>query len=183
MNKYPKIFKFKVTGNDKMKCDYPNCNRRNRKYGIYFYGKIYHTICFNSLYNDKIDLDSLEEKNFKYKTRTKQDKNTIKKIEREINISKNSVSKNIRNLLWKKYHPTYNSGQCYCGCGRIIGFDTYVIGHVKSKAYGGSDTLDNLRPICAQCNIDMHTTNMFIYIKKNFPNKYNELRDEIKNYV
>ena len=39
------------------------------------------------------------------------------------------------------------------------------VGHVISSHDGGNRDVTNLRPICAGCNLDMGTTNMFSYIE------------------
>jgi len=37
---------------------------------------------------------------------------------------------------------------------------TFHCGHIVSHANGGSMHIDNLRPICASCNLSMGTQNM-----------------------
>ena len=42
----------------------------------------------------------------------------------------------------------------------------YDCGHVNPVANGGSDDIENLRPICHQCNIRMTTKNMIKYMEE-----------------
>ncbi len=44
-------------------------------------------------------------------------------------------------------------------CKTKITFDTCEMGHLKSVANGGSNNINNLRPICRQCNQKMSDTN------------------------
>lgn len=41
-------------------------------------------------------------------------------------------------------------------------------GHVVSEKDGGPTTLDNLRPVCASCNLSMQTQNMHEFQKTFF---------------
>ena len=38
--------------------------------------------------------------------------------------------------------------------------NSFHCGHVISEADGGPTTVDNLRPVCATCNLSMRTQNM-----------------------
>ena len=38
--------------------------------------------------------------------------------------------------------------------------NSFHCGHVISEAMGGPTTVDNLRPVCATCNLSMRTQNM-----------------------
>jgi hypothetical protein len=40
-----------------------------------------------------------------------------------------------------------------------VEYTTFHAGHIHSHANGGSDTLSNLLPICAPCNLGMGSTN------------------------
>ena len=47
-----------------------------------------------------------------------------------------------------------------------ISFVNFDCGHIKSERFGGSNTLDNLKPICRLCNNSMGTTNMNEFMKE-----------------
>jgi hypothetical protein len=57
--------------------------------------------------------------------------------------------------------------KCYVGCGCAISFQNFECGHIKASASGGSDDLENLKPICSTCNKSMGTKNMLDFIKAN----------------
>lgn len=53
----------------------------------------------------------------------------------------------------------FGIGECFtCGC--IIKQTDYECGHIISVKDGGSDNVDNLMPVCSQCNKSMGTMNM-----------------------
>jgi 5-methylcytosine-specific restriction endonuclease McrA len=43
-------------------------------------------------------------------------------------------------------------------------------GHIIAEANGGQTNIDNLRPICAQCNLSMGKMNMNVFMKKYMAN-------------
>ena len=57
-------------------------------------------------------------------------------------------------------------------CKNIISYETCEMGHKKSKANGGLETIDNLRPICRPCNQKMSD--------KNWKDYERELRETLK---
>jgi hypothetical protein len=59
--------------------------------------------------------------------------------------------KYIRELVWKKYNSISLEGKCY-SCGYPVTHSHFEVGHNKALASGGNDDIDNLRPICSDCN-------------------------------
>ena len=63
---------------------------------------------------------------------------------------------------------------CFC-CrkNKIKALDGYECGHVIAESKGGETTLENLRPICHECNRNgnggMGTQNMRDYIESKYP--------------
>lgn len=53
---------------------------------------------------------------------------------------------------------------CFCCKREKISIANFECGHVVSVKNGGSDTIQNLRPICSQCNRSMGTKNMLEFI-------------------
>lgn len=47
----------------------------------------------------------------------------------------------------------------------------FECGHVVAEALGGQSTIENLRPICKDCNLSMGTKNLFEFKEKHFPKK------------
>lgn len=86
------------------------------------------------------------------------------------NVPENMYSSNDFNAnrfkVWEKYMGNVARGKCYC-CDNIeIAFYNFEAGHVKAKSLGGSDDIDNLRPICSFCNKSMGTENLYDYKRK-----------------
>jgi len=84
------------------------------------------------------------------------------KIEKHfINPSHNrkSIPKSIKNQIWRDRFADRFYGKCDV-CRNNIRKDNFEAGHVISARDGGSDTPDNLRPICRSCNRSMGTQNL-----------------------
>lgn len=64
--------------------------------------------------------------------------------------------------VWKRYHTGFK-GNCFC-CDEVIDAHAWYCGHVISKVNGGSDGIDNFRPVCYNCKVDMYQTNMYEFI-------------------
>ena len=78
-----------------------------------------------------------------------------------------SVPRNIKELIWNKYiGEDIIKHRCCCCKIRIIKNTNFHAGHIIAKSKGGKNTVDNLRPICQDCNLGMGATNMIDYIKQ-----------------
>lgn len=84
---------------------------------------------------------------------------SAKKIERK------HIPQKIRQDLWKQYYGENYNALCLI-CKQQISINIFEVGHIVSSADGGGDNIDNLRPICRDCNRSMGTTNMDYYIEK-----------------
>jgi hypothetical protein len=73
----------------------------------------------------------------------------------------------IKTLVWNKYVGE-KVAEAKCMCCRVssISMRHFHCGHILSEKYGGGTTIDNLRPICANCNLSMNTMNMADFISK-----------------
>jgi len=58
--------------------------------------------------------------------------------------------------------------KCPCCKHQHIRQLEFHCGHVIAEAFGGQTNVQNLRPICAQCNLSMGTMNMLEFQKKFF---------------
>ena len=76
--------------------------------------------------------------------------------------------KEIDNQVWNQYHKDHTLDYIYCYCcnKRTISRDSCHMGHVLARRYGGLYTIDNLRPICSTCNIEMNTTELYTFKSK-----------------
>lgn len=80
------------------------------------------------------------------------------------NKKRKAIPKNVRHEVWKTYAGTSIYGLCYC-CRNQIEINNWHAGHVQPATFGGPDTIRNLRPLCAACNLSMGTTPMAQYIR------------------
>ena len=101
----------------------------------------------------------------------------INKILKHLNGEKNkkpvkrkSIDPPLRKQLWEKYIGQKTEGKCYCCWKNTITPFTYCktfhAGHIISRYNGGSDSLDNLLPICRDCNMQMGTENWDSYVNR-----------------
>lgn len=76
-------------------------------------------------------------------------------------MKKKSIPKILKDLTWQRWiGDNIAKAKCLC-CGiNEIKMNSFHCGHVISEAMGGPTTVDNLRPVCATCNLSMRTQNM-----------------------
>jgi len=72
-----------------------------------------------------------------------------------------TISKTLRTQVWHKYN-TLETGSVKCPICQVhtISQLDFECGHIISHVKGGQTILENLRPICNQCNKSMNSTNM-----------------------
>jgi len=76
-----------------------------------------------------------------------------------------ALPQKLRSLVWNKYiGKEYGIGKCWCCKSKDIEQMEFQCGHVDSVKEGGSNDINNLRPICAPCNLSMGSTNMFDFM-------------------
>ena len=79
---------------------------------------------------------------------------------------KKTIPKHIKTLIWNKYiGEDIIKHRCLCCKKETIKNTDFEAGHVLSVFNGGTNELDNLRPICRPCNASMGTMHMVEYIK------------------
>lgn len=68
-----------------------------------------------------------------------------------------SIPKGVREQVWIYYNKNNFSKKCYVKwCKNIINVFDFHVGHNIPKSKGGTDTIDNLKPICSRCNLSMN---------------------------
>jgi hypothetical protein len=73
----------------------------------------------------------------------------------------------IKTLVWNKYiGEKVAEAKCMCCRVTTISMRHHHCGHILSEKYGGGVTIDNLRPICANCNLSMGGMNMADFVSK-----------------
>jgi hypothetical protein len=71
------------------------------------------------------------------------------------------IPKHIKTLVWNKYlGSSIASSKCMCCREAEISIRSFDCGHVVAEAKGGDMTINNLRPICRDCNLAMGTRSM-----------------------
>jgi 5-methylcytosine-specific restriction endonuclease McrA len=77
------------------------------------------------------------------------------------------VPKSLKNKLWNDSYIGVSEGKCYC-CRRLVTSDNFHAGHIISVNNGGETNINNLRIVCAPCNLSMRTMNLEEYRIKYF---------------
>jgi hypothetical protein len=77
---------------------------------------------------------------------------------------KKSIPATLKRLVWDKYiGESIGKTKCLCCDLTDITQMSFHCGHVIADINGGTMTIDNLRPICQNCNLSMRKTNMNIF--------------------
>jgi 5-methylcytosine-specific restriction endonuclease McrA len=91
----------------------------------------------------------------------------IEKEEKLKPKKKEAIPAAIKTLVWNKYiGEKVAEAKCMCCRVTTISMRHHHCSHVLSEKYGGSVTVDNLRPTCANCNLSMGTMSMADFISK-----------------
>jgi hypothetical protein len=96
---------------------------------------------------------------------------------------KGTISSSLKCAVWSKYiGDEIGKTTCLCCNIRFIQQNDHHCGHVEAESKGGKTNIENLRPICAKCNLGMKTTNMIEYQKSQgfSPLIQFETKEEIK---
>jgi len=100
-------------------------------------------------------------------------------------MKKTPVPKVLKCMVWEEYIGREFEGHCYC-CSSNIDVFHFHAGHVEPASKGGNMSLENLRPVCASCNLSMSNKNMIDFInqhnmsgKVNFKEKYVRIGNKI----
>ena len=75
--------------------------------------------------------------------------------------AKQTIPKSVRKHVWDHYiGKEFGEAPCYCCRINKIDKAAFEAGHVVPECHGGSATVENLRPICGECNRSMGNMNM-----------------------
>jgi hypothetical protein len=73
----------------------------------------------------------------------------------------------VRKIVWHTYIGKDNAtGKCLVCNSEDISYTNFECGHVKSRANGGDITIENLRPICGNCNKSISGNDMDEFMDK-----------------
>lgn len=80
---------------------------------------------------------------------------------------KKPIPSTVKRLVWNTYIGE-EIGKAKCTCCNVTDITqmSFHCGHIISEANGGEITVQNLKPICQNCNSSMGTINMNDFIKK-----------------
>ena len=103
----------------------------------------------------------------------------LKKKNDNKSSKRQAIPRTVKNNIWDKYiGTTKREGNCYV-CPKLIKIEDFHCGHVISVNMGGSNSIDNLKPICSTCNLSMGTRNLEDF-KKEYFSKSNKKTNNIQ---
>ena len=83
---------------------------------------------------------------------------------------KRTIPKPLRAAVWNTYIGEEIGARLCPICNQHkISQLNFTCGHIVAEAKGGGTTVDNLRPICSQCNLSMGTKNLKEFNSEYFP--------------
>ena len=74
------------------------------------------------------------------------------------------ISEDLRKQVWEKRNGDKINGVCFC-CEKGVSFAKFECGHIVSWANGGKTVLENLEPVCKNCNVKMGKKHLLEYKK------------------
>lgn len=82
---------------------------------------------------------------------------------------KKSIPKSLKKLVWDTWvGETRGVTKCLCCGHQDIRQIEFHCGHVIAESKGGVTSVENLRPICAQCNLSMGSLDMKVFQRQFF---------------
>lgn len=79
----------------------------------------------------------------------------------ESDVFEVKISKKLKHEVWVHWFKELTVASC--PCGNSISDEDNHCGHIVARSKGGKTDIENLRPICASCNLRMRTRNMNVY--------------------
>ena len=95
-------------------------------------------------------------------------------FKQDIKRRKKKIPQKLKKDSWYKYigEDILKENCIVCDINEIRN-DNFEAGHIISEYNGGDINIDNIIPICSQCNKSMSYRNIDCYIKEFYPNNYN----------
>ena len=92
-----------------------------------------------------------------------------KKEEKKTKYKKKAIPKTVKKATWDRWiGKDVGVTKCLCCEHQEIRQFEFHCGHVVAESKGGKTTVDNMRPICAQCNLSMGSMDMNEFKKMYF---------------
>lgn len=80
---------------------------------------------------------------------------------------KMKIDQSLRTAVWnQQFGETVGRAVCPVCKTQMITQRNFHCGHIIAEALGGATNVDNLMPICAQCNLSMGTQNLHAYAER-----------------
>lgn len=98
---------------------------------------------------------------------------------------KKSVPKVVKDHAWNRWiGDEVAKTKCLC-CGlNEIKMNSFHCGHIIAEVNGGKTSVENLRPICASCNLSMGTENMEEFKSRcGFTYAFTQVKDELVSWT
>ena len=97
---------------------------------------------------------------------------------------KHKIPKAIKTQSWDT-HIGADKGEvmCICCMHNKIKQSNFHAGHIQAEAEGGAATVDNIMPICSQCNLSMQTKHMRNYVEEHHPSQNLSFFDKKKFFT
>ena len=104
---------------------------------------------------NKSNSKSNSKRNSKSNSKSNSKRNSKRKSKRNLKRKAN-IPKAIREQCWIKTFGEKYKSKCFINwCGNEINVFDFHVGHDKPESHGGTLNVDNLKPICARCNLSM----------------------------
>jgi len=106
---------------------------------------------------------------------------TGENLKKEPKNRKKKIPKNLKNEVWNFYNKKESTtAKCYCCFTKELHIMSWHCGHVIAENKGGLMAIENLRPICRNCNLTMGTDNLYDFMKKFYPLRFKSIEKEKK---
>jgi hypothetical protein len=90
------------------------------------------------------------------------------------------IPKKVKNDSWDKFVGSeYGSTYCLVCVSTVINSKNFEAGHIISDKNSGKSIVDNILPICGQCNKCISSKNMDEYVKEFHPENYENYKNKI----
>ena len=81
---------------------------------------------------------------------------------------KQKVPPSLRKKVWDRQFPSLSKGFCPCCRKNKIDKKNFHAGHIIAASKGGKMEVENLRPVCRDCNLQMRTQHMRTFCRTMF---------------
>lgn len=104
-----------------------------------------------------------------------------------LKYKKKKIPEAIRQQVWLRFKGRVFEDKCsIIWCSNIISVFNYHVGHNIPESKGGGNGIDNLRPICSNCNLSMSSQYSISEWNNTFKNRKsicNRLYDYVCDWI